>query len=138
MRGINYTVNHVKNVFARLCSDCKSIVTSKLMLFLLAMCVTGVNAQEVTFPTVEIEGVDEDTTGGDMVVIIFKWAARIALWVLMVIAGIIGLRNIYRSWVAQKQNDEAKWGAVVGDVIGNAVMVIFVIAFGTWVLSFLA
>ena len=89
-------------------------------------------------PTVEIDGVDEDTSGDSCVIIILKFVARIAVWAVMVGAGIVALRNIIKGWMAQKNNDEARWGAVIGDVIGNAVMVIFVIAFGTWVLTFLA
>lgn len=88
-------------------------------------------------PTVEIDGVDADTSGDDLVVVILKFVARIAIWAVMVGAGIVALRNIIKGWMAQKNNDEARWGAVIGDVIGNAIMVIFVIGFGTWVLTFL-
>jgi hypothetical protein len=117
----------------------KSIVCSPLLLILTAMFFSAsVSAQDVTMPTVDIDGVDEDTSGDSIVIIVLKFVARIAVWAVMVGAGIVALRNIIKGWMAQKNNDEARWGAVIGDVIGNAVMVIFVIAFGTWVLTFLA
>lgn len=123
----------------RLKNNLKSIVCSPLLLILTAMFFSAsVSAQDVTMPTVDIDGVDEDTSGDSIVIIVLKFVARIAVWAVMVGAGIVALRNIIKGWMAQKNNDEARWGAVIGDVIGNAVMVIFVIAFGTWVLTFLA
>lgn len=123
----------------RLKNTVKSIVCSPLLLILTAMFFSAsVSAQDLTMPTVEIDGVDEDTSGDSIVIIVLKFVARIAVWAVMVGAGIVALRNIIKGWMAQKNNDEARWGAVIGDVIGNAVMVIFVIAFGTWVLTFLA
>lgn len=123
----------------RLKNTLKSIVCSPLLLILTAMFFSAsVSAQDVTMPTVDIDGVDEDTSGDSIVIIVLKFVARIAVWAVMVGAGIVALRNIIKGWMAQKNNDEARWGAVIGDVIGNAVMVIFVIAFGTWVLTFLA
>ena len=122
----------------RLKNTLKSIVCSPLLLILTAMFLSAsVNAQDITMPKVELDGVDEDTTGDSIVIIALKFVARIAVWAVMVGAGIVALRNIIKGWMAQKNNDEARWGAVIGDVIGNAVMVIFVIAFGTWVLTFL-
>lgn len=98
-----------------------------------------VHAQaEFTMPQVNIEGVDEGTSGDGIVVAIFKYIGMIVLWLLMGIAGIIGVKNIAKSWNAAKQNDEGRWGAVAGDVIGNTIMVIAVIALGTWVSGFLA
>ena len=123
----------------RLKNTLKSIVCSPLLLILTAMFFSAsVSAQDITMPKVELDGVDEDTTGDSIVIIALKFVARIAVWAVMVGAGIVALRNIIKGWMAQKNNDEARWGAVIGDVIGNAVMVIFVIAFGTWVLTFLA
>lgn len=117
----------------------KSIISAKLAFVLLwttfAYCA---NAQDITMPTVEIEGIDEDSSADSILVTIFKFVGRIAIWAIMLGAGFVALRSIIKSWISQKQNDEARWGAVIGDSIGHVIMAILIIALGTWVLGFLA
>lgn len=98
-----------------------------------------VNAQvDITMPTVEIDGIDDDSDGASILVIILKYIARIAIWIAMLLAGLVALKTVLKSWNEQKSNDQGKWGAVVGDSLGSVIMVILVIAVGTWVLSFLS
>ena len=56
----------------------------------------------------------------------------------MLYAGFVALKTILKSWNEQKSNDQGRWGAVIGDSLGSVVMVIFVIAVGTWVLRFMS
>ena len=55
----------------------------------------------------------------------------------MAISGLVALKTILKSWNEQKSNDQGKWGAVVGDSLGSVIMVILVIAIGTWALTFI-
>ena len=109
-----------------------------LLLFTGLVAVAGANAVDITMPTVEIDGVDEDSDGASILVTIIKFIARIAIWIVMAGAGLVALKTILKSWNEQKSNDQGKWGAVIGDSLGSVVMVILVIAVGTWVLSFLS
>ncbi len=114
----------------------KSLPSLLLLTGLVA--VAGANAQEIIMPTVEIDGVDEDSDGASILITIIKFIARIAIWIVMAMAGLVALKTILKSWNEQKSNDQGKWGAVIGDSLGSVVMVILVIAVGTWVLSFLS
>lgn len=114
----------------------KSLPSLLLLTGLVA--VAGANAQEITMPTVDIDGVDEDSDGASILITIIKFIARIAIWIVMAAAGLVALKTILKSWNEQKSNDQGKWGAVIGDSLGSVVMVILVIAVGTWVLSFLS
>jgi hypothetical protein len=129
----------ITKLFNKTVRFCKSVFSGKLAFVLLwttlAYCA---NAQDITMPTVEIEGIDEDSSADSILVTIFKFVGRIAIWAIMLGAGFVALRSIIKSWISQKQNDEARWGAVIGDSIGHVIMAILIIALGTWVLGFLA
>jgi hypothetical protein len=114
----------------------KSILTLFCMVGLLTA--NSVFAQTITMPEVDITGIDEDSDGSEILIVIFKFIARIAIWIVMGIAGLVALKTILKSWNEQKNNDQGKWGAVVGDSLGSLIMVILVIAVGTWVLTFIA
>jgi len=113
---------------------------SLILVLLASIFFAGVaNAQvDIDMPTVEIDGIDEDSDGAAILVIILKYIARIAIWIAMLLAGLVALKTVLKSWNEQKSNDQGKWGAVVGDSLGSVIMVILVIAVGTWVLSFLS
>ena len=116
----------------------KSISTTFLLLIGLLL-VGAANAQvDITMPTVEIDGIDADSDGVDIFAIIIKYIGRFALWVIMLIAGFLAGKTILKSWNEQKMNDQGKWGAIVGDSLGSVIMVIFVIALCTWLLTFLS
>lgn len=114
----------------------KSVINLKLIL-LLSLCIGSVaHAQNVNIPTVEVAGIDDDTDGANIAIILLKYIAKIVIWAIMGIAGFIALKTINKSWNEQKSNDQGRWGAVVGDSLGSVVMVILVISVGTWVLKF--
>lgn len=95
------------------------------------------NAQDLTMPKVNITGIDDSSDGSKILIVIIKFVARIAIWIAMAVAGLVALKTILKSWNEQKSNDQGKWGAVVGDSLGSVIMVILVIAIGTWALSFI-
>jgi hypothetical protein len=109
-----------------------------LLLLTGLVAIAGANAQEITMPTVDIDGIDEDSDGADIIIIILKYLGKIAIWGAMLYSGFVALKTILKSWNEQKSNDQGRWGAVIGDSLGSVIMVIFVIAVGTWVLSFLS
>lgn len=109
-----------------------------LLLLTGLVAVAGANAQDITMPTVEIDGIDEDSDGADIIIIILKYLGKIAIWGAMLYSGFVALKTILKSWNEQKSNDQGRWGAVIGDSLGSVIMVIFVIAVGTWVLSFMS
>lgn len=117
----------------------KTVFSSKLGFVLLwTLFAYSVNAQDITMPTVAIDGIDANSSADSILITIFKFVGKIAIWAIMVGAGVVALRSIIKSWITQKQNDEARWGAVIGDSIGHVIMAILIIAVGTWVLKFLA
>ncbi len=111
-----------------------------IMLFALLGAVllpSDVLAQTVTFPKVDVDGVDDDSTGSEILIAIFKWGGRFVIWGVMGWAGIVCLKTILASWQEQKSKEAGRWGALVADTFGSVIMVIVVIAIGLWVLSFI-
>lgn len=130
----------VKNKITGVCS---ALFTKRSALQLALMACVGVlaftaNAQDITMPTVAIDGIDADSSGDTILITIIKFVARIGIWAAMVMAGFVALKKILSSWNEQKQNDQGRWGAVISDSIGSIILVILVIAVGTWLLTFLA
>lgn len=127
---------------ARACAKfslAKKYISTSLLLVIGLLLVGAVNAQvDITMPTVEIDGIDDDSDGASILVTILKYIARIAIWIVMMGAGLVALKTILKSWNEQKSNDQGKWGAIIGDSLGSVIMVILVIAVGTWVLTFLS
>lgn len=114
----------------------KSLLT--LLCVACAITSNSAHAQTITMPEVDIAGIDADSDGSEILIVIFKFIARIAIWIAMGIAGLVAIKSILKSWNEQKSNDQGKWGAVVGDSLGSLIMVILVIAVGTWILTFIS
>lgn len=128
-------------VMARLHAQFKRWVSLKnlpLLILVGLFSINAVHAQDITMPEIDIDGIDEDSDGADILIIILKFLGKIAIWGAMLYAGFVALKTILKSWNEQKSNDQGRWGAVIGDSLGSVVMVIFVIAVGTWVLRFMS
>jgi len=128
-------------VMARLHAQFKRWVSLKnlpLLILIGLFSINAVHAQDITMPEIDIDGIDEDSDGADILIIILKFLGKIAIWGAMLYAGFVALKTILKSWNEQKSNDQGRWGAVIGDSLGSVVMVIFVIAVGTWVLRFMS
>jgi hypothetical protein len=134
-------VSTVDLVLSRLRSAAQRVCSAFTLrsILCLGLLVSGAaHAVDISMPTVDVDGVDDDADGATIVVVIVKYVVRIAIWACMVVAGIVCLKNILKSWNEQKSNDQGKWGAVVGDSLGSVIMVILLIALGTWALTFIA
>lgn len=134
-------VSPSRMVMARLRAQCLrwvSLFNLPLLLLVGLFSINAVHAQDITMPEIDIDGIDEDSDGADILIIILKFLGKIAIWGAMLYAGFVALKTILKSWNEQKTNDQGRWGAVIGDSLGSVVMVIFVIAVGTWVLRFMS
>lgn len=89
-------------------------------------------AQEL--PTIDsVDGLDpENSDPVDMFMVVFNYGATIVLWLFVVVIAFVMIKNIIKSINKVRRDEDGKWGDVVGEIIGNAVVVIVVIAFATW------
>lgn len=133
-------VSHSQLVMAR--ARAKIAIFQKSILTLLCMVglftANSVFSQSITMPEIQIDGIDEDSNGADILIVIVKFLAKIAIWGVMLYSGFVALKTIVKSWNEQKSNDQGRWGAVIGDSLGSVIMVLFIIAVGTWLLTFIA
>jgi hypothetical protein len=94
-------------------------------------------AADFDLPSVDIAGVDSDSTATEIVVAIIKYAFKMALWIFVLIAGAVFIKNTVKSVAKVRKDEDGKWGDVIGEITGNAVVVILIIALATWVSSLL-
>lgn len=94
-------------------------------------------AADFDLPSVDIAGVDSDSTATEIVVAIIKYAFKMALWIFVLIAGAVFIKNTVKAVNKVRKDEEGKWGDVIGEITGNAVVVILIIALATWVSSLL-
>ncbi len=94
-------------------------------------------AQSFDLPTVEIDGVDENTPVSETVWAVIKYGVQFVLWVLVVIAGVVLIKNVLKSIAKVRRDEDGKWGDVVGEAMGNAIVVILLIALATAVTTWL-
>jgi hypothetical protein len=93
--------------------------------------------QTFDMPTVTIPGAGEDADPVDLAVSGFRFMGQMVLWVLVLIAGFVVVKNIVKSVNKARKDEDAQWGAVVGDILGNVVFLVLLIAIATWVNGFL-
>ncbi len=111
-------------------------VVTALALILLAVAEPSL-AADFDLPSVDIAGVDSDSTATEIVVAIIKYAFKMALWIFVLIAGAVFIKNTVKSVAKVRKDEDGKWGDVIGEITGNAVVVILIIALATWVSSLL-
>jgi hypothetical protein len=84
-------------------------------------------------PTVDLPGVDADSDPVDMFVQAFKFLGQMIMWVFVVVAGFVVVKNIIKSINKVRRDEEGQWGAVVGEIIANVFVLVFLIVVATWV-----
>lgn len=94
-------------------------------------------AQTFDLPQVDIEGVDENTPPTEMVWLVFKFAVQFILWALVVISGVVLIKNVLKSIAKVRRDEDGKWGDVAAESMGNAIVVILLIALSTGVTTWL-
>lgn len=114
----------------------KPKVVTSLALILVAVAEPSL-AADFDLPSVDIAGVDSDSTATEIVVAIIKYAFKMALWIFVLIAGAVFIKNTVKSVAKVRKDEDGKWGDVIGEITGNAVVVILIIALATWVSSLL-
>jgi hypothetical protein len=95
------------------------------------------DSSDFKMPSVTLPGASEDSDPVDMAINTFKFMGQMVMWVLVLIAGFVVVKNIVKSVNKVRRDEEGQWGAVVGDIIGNVVILVFLIALATWVSGFL-
>ena len=69
--------------------------------------------------------------------LIFRYLGQGVLWLFMIGVSFVMIKNVIKSVNKVRKDEDTKWADVVGDIVGNAVVVVIVIAFGLWVNTFL-
>jgi hypothetical protein len=90
-------------------------------------------AQDFELPSVDITGVDDDSTATEIVYAIIRYGFQFGLWIFVLIAGGVFIKNVVKAINKVRKDEDGKWGDVVGEIAGNAVVVILIIALATWV-----
>lgn len=89
---------------------------------------------------IKVDGVDEDSGLLEIIIGVIKVIAQIALWAIIIIAAVSMLKNILKS--INRASDNAreeggiKWGAVIGDILGNVAVIIILLLIGVWLQSY--
>ena len=93
----------------------------------------GAIAADFDLPAVNVPGVSGNSDPVDIFVAIFKFIIKIVLWLAAIIGGLILVKNTAKSINKVRREEDGKWGDVVGEVVGNVIVVIAIIAFATWI-----
>jgi hypothetical protein len=89
-------------------------------------------------PTATIPGVTEDSNTADMVINLFKYAGLAVMWILVILMGVVLVKNIIKSVNKVRRDEETKWADVLGDILGNALVMLIVVVFAGWLTTYLA
>lgn len=130
----------LKNAVKTINTTFRSVASIRAISTLAVLAVAVVEpsmAQDFDLPSVDIAGVDTDSTATEIVVAIIKYGFQMALWLFVLIAGGVFIKNTVKSVAKVRREEEGKWGDVIGDVAGNAVVVVLTIALASWVSSLL-
>lgn len=89
-------------------------------------------------PTATIPGVDEESNTADMVINLFKYVGLAVMWVLVILMGVVLVKNIIKSVNKVRRDEETKWADVLGDILGNAFVTLIVVVLASWLTTYLA
>lgn len=133
----------IKNLINKVVSSIRVIGKSLSLRAFMLLGLAAVSIAEPTFaqtfdlPSVDIDGVDENTPVTEKVWLIAKFAVQFVLWALVIFSGVTLVKNILKSIAKARREEEGKWGEVAGEAIGNSVVVILIIALSSGVLVWL-
>lgn len=118
----------------------KTILTNRILslcpLLFILVCAPSI-AAEFDLPSVSIPGVTSSSSTIEIIVQMIKYMVKMLLWIFVVIAGVGFIKNTVKSVHKVRRDEEAKWADVVGEITGNAAIVILAILLATWVTSVL-
>lgn len=113
----------------------KAVVAAQVAL---AGSASAQTSDQFTMPTATIPGAEEGADTGSIVIAAFKWAGLIIVWIMVMLMALAMLKNIVKSVNKVRRDEDTAWPAVVGDIAGNALTMVVVVVFGTWISGFLA
>lgn len=127
------------------CSLAKASVLARLAnhpyIFLVGMMLLCVafpsHAADFDLPTVSIPNVTSSSSATEIITAVIKYAVKMILWILVVIVGVGFIKNTVKSVHKVRRDEEGKWADVVGEITGNAVVVICTILLAAWVTNIL-
>lgn len=94
-------------------------------------------AAEFDLPAVTMPGVTNSSSATEIITAVIKYAVKMILWIFVVIAGVGFIKNTIKSVHKVRRDEEGKWGDVIGDITGNALIVIVAILLAVWVTNIL-
>jgi hypothetical protein len=103
----------------------------------LVVCCAPSMAAEFDLPTVTMAGVTSSSSATEIITAVIKYAVKMLLWIFVVIAGVGFIKNTVKSVHKVRRDEDGKWGDVVGEITGNALIVIVAILLAAWVTNIL-
>lgn len=120
-------------------SLCRAPWLRYAVLMLTALFVQQSYAADFDLPQVDaISGLDGKKDPMSMFYIIIKYVVKVILWLSVIGAAVVLIKNVVKEINKVRRDEDGKWGAVVGEVVGNIVALLCVIAFATWLTGLLA
>lgn len=132
-------MKHISNIYSVIKQGWFFLSVSTYLLFTQsAYAVTD----KIKLPTnVEVEGVNEDSNILEIIVSYVIVFVKIAIWIAVLVAGVVLLINIIKSVSAVMENKRdggsAKWGAIIGDILGSAGMFMLVLLVAVLIQTYL-
>jgi hypothetical protein len=126
--------NTFKNTVKRLVTNNPLFIL--LSLALVIFCEPSM-AAEFDLPTVTMTGVTSSSSATEIITAVIKYAVKMLLWIFVVIAGVGFIKNTVKSVHKVRRDEDGKWGDVVGEITGNAIIVILAILLAAWVTNIL-
>lgn len=103
----------------------------------LIVCCAPSMAAEFDLPSVTMAGVTNSSSATEIITAVIKYAVKMLLWIFVVIAGVGFIKNTVKSVHKVRRDEDGKWGDVVGEITGNAIIVILAILLAAWVTNIL-
>jgi hypothetical protein len=102
----------------------------------LALAANSAFAADWDIPGVSaIDGLGDADDPGSMILIIGKWILKVVLWLVALVTGIVVVRNIAKAINKVHRDEDGRWGAVIGEIVGNIVTFLFILGFAAWMSS---
>jgi hypothetical protein len=114
----------------------KNHLLTTLAVVLVATSVSSL-AGEFDLPSVTMAGVTNSSSATEIITAVIKYAVKMVLWIFVVIAGVGFIKNTVKSVHKVRRDEDGKWGDVIGEITGNALIVIVAILLAVWVTNLL-
>ena len=79
-----------------------------------------------------IDGLGDADDPGSMILVIGKWILKVVLWVAALGTGYIVVKNVVKAINKVHRDEDGRWSAVIGEIIGNIATFLFVLGLAAW------